>query len=363
MLARSMRDRKARPAPKTPGPDGPLRSTLTWTRASLEATRGGRFAADTVGGIRAVVHGFRGERISLRAAALTYLSIFSLVPLLTVALVLLEFLHQEEFRRQMEHFIQRILAPGIREETAALLNGFIARASSVAALAIGFLVLGFSGGMLLKNLDASLNEIWNVRKKRPWHVRLLIYAFALLLGPVLVAVSLAGTVGVQDLLVGAGVSSARQATTLAWLLLAVSAFTSLYYLAPNAPVRLRSALAGGLVAGAAWDLSRYGYSLFGEQIFRYNPVYGSLGAMPLFLAWIYLTWLLVLFGARLAYAVEHAAAGGLLRALGEHPRARELVAARIAEEVTLAQLAATAPPTARELSRLLEVSEERVREA
>jgi membrane protein len=152
-------------------------------------------------------------------------------------------------------------------------------------------------------------------------------------------------------------------TTLASFLLAVSAFTFLYFLAPNAPVRFRSALAGGLVAGAAWDLSRYGYTLFGAEIFRYNPVYGSLGAMPLFLAWIYLSWLVVLFGARLAYAVEHAAASGLLRALGKHPRACELVAARIAEEVSLAQLDATAPPTARELCRLLEVSEERVHEA
>jgi len=216
--------------------------------------------------------------------------------------------------------------------------------------------------MLLKNLDASLNDIWNVRRTRPWHIRVVIYGLSLLFGPLLVALSLAGTGAIRHALELYQLPYFRQVASFGSLFSAVTVFTLLYYLAPNAPVRLRSALAGGLVAGAAWDLARFGYTLFGAQIFRYNPVYGSLGALPLFLAWIYVSWLLVLFGARLAYAVEHAVVPGVIRELGEHPRGRELLAARMAQLITQAQFQAREPPTPRDLSRSLDVPEERTRE-
>lgn len=339
-----------------------LQATLVTTRTTLQAAPGARFFADTVSAVRAVVHGFRGERISLRAAALTYISIFSLVPLLTVALVLLQSLDYADFQRRLEGFIQELLAPGVREESAEFFRSFMARATSVGAGGVGFLVLAFSAGMLLKNLDASLNDIWNVRRKRPWHVRVVMYALILMVGPVLVALSLAGTAVIRHALELYDIPYFRQVASFGSFFSAVTVFTVLYYFAPNAPVRLRSALAGGLVAGSAWDLARFGYTLFGAQIFRYNPVYGSLGALPLFLAWIYVSWLLVLFGARLAYAVEHAVVPGLIRELGEHPRGRELLAARMAQLITAAQYQAKEPPTLRDLSRSLDVPEERARE-
>lgn len=336
-----------------------LRATLVTTTTTLKRAPGARFASDTASAVRAVIHGFRGERISLRAAALTYISVFSLVPMLTVALVLLQSLNYADFQGQLEAFIQEILAPGIREESAEFFRTFVARASSVGAGGVGFLVLAFSAGMLLKNLDASLNDIWNVRRARPWHVRVIIYAMILMLGPVLVAISLAGTAGIRNLLELYEVPYFRTIAGFGSLFSSVAVFTLVYFFAPNAPVRLRSALAGGLVAGAAWDLARFAYTAFGAQIFRYNPIYGSLGALPLFLAWIYVSWLLVLFGARLAYAVEHAVVPGLIRELGEHPRARELLAARMAQLITASQLNAAPPPTPRDLSRSLDVPEER----
>ncbi|HEY8206572.1 MAG TPA: YhjD/YihY/BrkB family envelope integrity protein, partial [Myxococcaceae bacterium] len=168
-----------------------LKSTLVHTGQTLRTTSGGRFAADTMSAMRAVALGFRGENISLRASALTYATIFSLVPMLTVALAILQNLHQEEFTAQLRGFVQKLLEPGIREDTHALLERFINRASSVAAgwigfsiLAItagallerfigrassvaagwiGFTVLAITAGALLRNLDGSLNEIWNVR--------------------------------------------------------------------------------------------------------------------------------------------------------------------------------------------------------
>src|SRR5689334_15906751 len=152
-----------------------LKSTLVHTGHTLRTTSGGRFAADTMSAMRAVVHGFRGENISLRASALTYATIFSLVPMLTVALAILQSLHQDAFQERLRRFVQELLAPGIREDTGAVLERFISRATGVAAGWIGFTVLAITAGALLRNLDESLNEIWNVRQDRKLWVRILIY--------------------------------------------------------------------------------------------------------------------------------------------------------------------------------------------
>jgi len=341
------------PSPRRPTRDR-LKSTLVHTGHTLRTTSGGRFAADTMGGaIRAVAHGFRGERISLRASALTYATIFSLVPMLTVALAILQSLHQDEFQARLRGFIQELLAPGIREDTGALLERFISRATGVAAGWIGFIVLAITAGALLRNLDASLNEIWNVRRDRKLWVRILIYAVILLLGPMTVAASLAGSSELRARMLETQLPYTRALVALSPWLASVLAFTLLYKLAPAAAVRLRSAFAGGLVAGLGWQLAQRAFTVFGAQIFRFNPIYGSLGAAPLFLGWIYVSWIIVLFGARLAYAVEHARYLQVYGHLGDTPRTRELIATQIAHQVTLAHYQGQPAPTVRDLTRKL----------
>jgi membrane protein len=328
----------------------------------LERSRAGRFVEDTVQAARAVLRGFRGERISLRAAALTYLSIFSLVPLFTVALALVEILRKELFRDLLRQFIYQVLAPGIREESARYLDRYIHSASVRTAGGVGFVLLLFSAGSLLRNLDSSLNEIWNVRKKRSWPVRIAAYFVLLIVGPPFVALSLAGTSLLSGWLARTGVPFLPQLYEVGWWLASIAGFTLLYLVTPKAHVRLRPALAGGLVAGTAWELARQLYAAYASSVIHYNPVYGALGALPLFLIWVYLSWSLVLFGARLSYAVQHAQFRGGLVELGAHPRARELVAARIAQLATLALTGAEAPQDAHALSGRLHVPESTVLE-
>ncbi|HYV43647.1 MAG TPA: YhjD/YihY/BrkB family envelope integrity protein [Myxococcaceae bacterium] len=332
-----------------------LKSTLVHTGQTLRTIPGGRFAADTMSAMRALVHGFRGENISLRASALTYATIFSLVPMLTVALAILQGLHQEEFQARVRGFVQELLAPGIREDTGALLERFISRANGMAAGWIGFTVLAITAGALLRNLDGSLNEIWNVRRDRKlWH-RILIYTVILLLGPLMVAITLAGSSELRSAVLHTQLPYTQTLVALFPWLASIFAFTLLYKLAPAAAVRVRSAFAGGLMAGLGWQLAQRAYAAFGAQIFRFNPIYGSLGAAPLFLSWIYVSWILVLFGARLAYAVEHASYLRVYGHLGDTPRTRELIAAQIAHQVTLAHYKGQPAPTARDLARKLDV--------
>lgn len=336
----------------------------TW--APLERTRTGRFVADTVLAIRGLARGFQGENIRLRSGALTYISVFSLVPLLTVVLALLGAYHQQAFQHRLREFVFAVLAPGVREESAAFLERFLEPGHTTAIGSVGFLGLLFSAGSLLHNIDASLNEIWGVKNHRSWWLRGLIYVGLLVLGPLMLAVSFTGTSVVRAFLEGRNAPLALDVFELLFGALSpitgVGGLTLIYYVTPNTHLRLRSALAGGLVAGAAWSIARHVYTGAAAYSFRNNPLYASLGALPMFLAWLYVDWLIFLVGARLSYAVEHATFRDSLWAFGAHPRARELVAARVAQEITLAWFDGAAPPVPRELALRLRVAEATVHE-
>ena len=338
-------------------------SAFQWARrtwAPLERTRTGRFAKDTFVAVRGLARGFQGENIRLRAAALTYISVFSLVPLLTVVVALLGAYHQQAIQHRLRELIYAVMAPGVREESAAFLESFLEPGQTTAIGSAGFLGLLFSAGSLLHNIDVSLNEIWGVKNHRSWVVRGLIYAGLLLLGPLMLAISFTGSGVVRSFLEG------THAPLVVYLfellfgalspLVAAGGLTLLYYVTPNTHLRLRSALSGGLVAGAAWSVARHVYTGIAAYSFRHNPLYASLGALPMFLAWLYVDWFLFLIGARLSYAVEHATFRDSLWAFGAHPRARELVAARVAQETTLAWFDGGMPPLPRDLALRLRVA-------
>ena len=337
---------------------------LHWARrtwAPLGRTRTGRFAMDTFLAVRSLARGFQGENIRLRAAALTYISVFSLVPLLTVVVAVLGAYHQEAFQDRLRAFIFAVLAPGVREESASFLDRFLESGNTTAIGSAGFLGLLFSASSLLHNIDVSLNEIWGVKNNRPWLLRALIYTGLLLFGPLMLVISFAGTSEVRSLLQGTQAPlflrlSDQMFGTLSPLT-GVVGLTVLYYVTPNTHLRFRSALAGGLVAGLSWWVARYVYTGAAAYSFRHNPLYASLGALPMFLAWLYVDWFVVLIGGRLSYAVEHATYRDSLWAFGAHPRARELVGARIAQQATLVWFDGGTPPLPRDLALRLRVAE------
>lgn len=332
-----------------------LRDRLAPFVERIQRTRGGRFAVDTARGAVAVAHGFRGERIALRASALTYISIFQLVPMLAVALALVEAIGAHEFNRQLRTFVFDVLAPGIREDSAAYLDRFLHKASTAMAGTVGFVVLALSAGSLLRHLDTSINEIWNVRRKRPFVIRVAIYALVLLVGPVLLALSLSG-VGLLQRLVRVWLPFPNELLTAFGAIVAVVGFTLLYLIAPNAKVRFRSAIAGGLVAGLAWDVAKHGYGEIAARLFKVSPIWGSISALPLFLTWIYVSWLLLLFGARLAYAVQFAWFRSGVPDLVAFPRSDALVAARLACVLSRIHLAGGPPASLGSLAEELKMS-------
>jgi membrane protein len=312
-----------------------------------------RFAEDLVQAVLGVAFGFRGEPLSLRAGALTFISLFSLLPLLAVALGLLGLLRAQVVQEQLEQLIHELLAPGVRAETTALLDRFLDTAVASQVSSAGGLLLLVSATTLLRNLEESINAVWHVRQRRPLHVRLGLYLAVLFVGPVAVGTSITLTGRIREWLLGGHVDIAQGVAWLSTLGLTVASLTALYVLTPVTRVERRAALAGGLFAGVAWELAKHGYAAFASVAFRSSPVYAALGALPLFLMWIYVSWMIVLLGARVAYTVQHVSYRGVLLALERHPRARELVAARVALLVTRAALDHQPAPTPRSIARHL----------
>ncbi len=338
------------PAATEPSP--PAKRLSSWGRRAVALWRL----------IVAVVLGFRGEALGLRAGNLTFITITSLVPMVAVIFSLLHAFNAKRIDPLVLKFFEDILSPGGRAQSEQTIRTFLSASNSRAAGSLSFVVVLVSSGLMLRHLDASLNDIWRVRRKRPILVSIGLYAGVLFFGPLLIGISLLSTEGVKRFLGWLEFPFSAQAYVLGSVVSAFVVFTMLYKLAPHAPVRWRSAITGGAVAGIAWEAARHLYGGIASLFFSANKVYGSLGIAPLFLMWIYVGWYLVLSGARLAYAVEHADFHDEFRELLEHPRSNELIAARIAEEIARASLEGAPPPTSRTLSVALLLPEQRVKE-
>ncbi len=178
---------------------------------------------------------------------------------------------------------------------------------------VGLLVLIWAALALLITVERSFNQIYRSPAGRSWHLRIPIYWAVITLGPVLlwvsfyVAESLVGRV--QGWVVTGGLPGVlsrvlellSRSTALAatWLLLFL-----MYVLMPTARVRRRPALVGSLVAAGMWELGKVGFKYYVSRAVSYSVLYGSLGLVPLFLLWLYVTWLIVLFGLEITYTLQ-----------------------------------------------------------
>ncbi len=318
-------------------------------RLALEKRRLGRWLLSVLEAAATVAHGFRGEKITLRASALTYITMLSLVPLLAVIFAIVSGLGQESLRKGVHEFVFDNLAPGVREQIGGYLDEFIARASASAMGGLGGVFLLVSAAGLFHNIERSLDEIWGVTTPRTLLRRVVIYWCVLTLGPVVLGVSVLATNSAQ-----AAVQTSLPSGVLALVPWATSAFALffLYFAVPNAKVRLRAALAGALVAATAWEIAKRLYTFGATHSFRYDAIYGSLGAIPLFLLWLYVSWIVVLFGARLAYALQYAVTTANAPRVFD-ARCREVLCARVALEAAVAFQSGRPPPTPGALAQTL----------
>lgn len=341
-----------------PRPSGILASlshfvrTALWRIETRRLTPLGRFLIQQARVSVIVGRGFARDRIRLRAAALTYISLLSLVPLLAVVFSIFKGLGGfKSFEDRLKPFLYQNLAAGAQETVRDYIEKFVENVNAGAIGGIGIVFLVFTVVSLLENIEMAFNDIWGLKKDRSLFQRFVTYWSMITVGPILLGASLTLTASLQsNAFVAKLIESSphsHRLLSLAPILLTWTGFTLLYIIMPNTKVRFSPALIGAVIAGSIWELAKYGYTYFTAKAFQYHAIYGSLGTVPIFLLWLYLTWLIVLFGARVAFANQNVNTyTDEERSMAASHALREFIALRVMAEIAACYRSGRPPPQA-----------------
>ena len=243
------------------------------------------------------------DRLPQVAGSLTFTTVLSLVPILTVAFALFTaFPMFKSFRADIEGYMFSNLVPGsISRPILTYLNQFSSNAKGLTAA--GLIGLVVTSVMTMLTVENALNAIWRVRHRRPLAQRVLVFWALMTFAPVLIGASLSvssylvsiSAGYVHKLPFGLGV-----VVGLIPILLSAIAFAMLYVFVPNTNVERRDAFIAGLIAAAAFEIAKRVFGAYVAHIPTYTAVYGAFATLPIFLTWIYMSWLVTLLGATIA---------------------------------------------------------------
>ncbi len=266
--------------------------------------------------IRIILLAFKGfleDRVSLRASALTFYTLLSMVPIAAMGFgVAAGF----GFDQKMEEFVVANFKG--QEE---VMNWIISMSYDVLEgveggllAGIGLIILIWSVMQVLTNIEESFNAIWQIKKSRSFVRKMSDYLSIILIGPMLIILSSSMSVYISTRLesvannveviqsVSPYLDSAFKLIpyTLVWLL-----FTLVYMIMPNTKVNFKNALIAGIIAGTIFQITQWGYIHFQVGVTTYSAFYGTFAALPLFLAWLQISWLIVLLGAEISFAYQN----------------------------------------------------------
>jgi membrane protein len=245
------------------------------------------------------------DRVNVNAGYLAYITLLSIVPMLTVLLsVLSSFAIFENAGDAIQDFVITHFVPAAGDAVKGALLEFVSNTGKMSAVGGGFLFV--AALMLISNIDKNLNYIWRVQQKRRAVFSFSMYWMVLTLGPILVGASIAATSYVTSLkIIESEAVSGVYNLLLRWLpfLLSLFAFVGLYLLVPNKKVRISHALIGAIVAALLFEASKKGFAAYITQFPSYQLIYGALAAIPILFVWVYLCWLIVLIGAEVTAAL------------------------------------------------------------
>lgn len=243
---------------------------------------------------------FMEHRCLLRASALSFTTILSMVPLFALAFAVLKGLGVQN---TLEPIILEHLTAGSGELVGRIIS-YINNTKMASLGAIGLAALVITVISLLGSIEDAFNEIWGVDENRSPYRRFSDYLSVVVSGPLLLLAATSMTTSLQSQsLVQWLISTAYFGDLVLFLFRIVPyfsvslAFVCLYLFIPNTRVKIRSAMVGGIMAGIAWETAQWGYIHFQVGVAKYNAVYGTLAALPVFMVWIYTSWIIVLFGA------------------------------------------------------------------
>jgi membrane protein len=284
-----------------------------WRIRAGELSRGRLFLLNQLRVFVLAIRGFKTDRCSLRASALTFYSILSIVPVVALAFGIAKGFQLEK------HLETRLYAAleghrEVAENIVGFANRLLENTKGGLMAGIGVLILLWTVIKVLGNIEKAFNHVWGVQRNRTLIRRFTDYISFMLICPVLLVLSSSITVVVSREVkaviqqveflgfLGPVIYALFSVTPffIGWLL-----FGLLYTVMPNTRVKLRSGLIAGVVAGTIFQLVQWGYVNSQIGMTKYNAVYGSFAALPMFLIWLQVSWLVVLFGAELSFAHQN----------------------------------------------------------
>lgn len=248
-----------------------------------------------------VVRRLRDAEFARVAASLSFTTTLGIVPLFTVAFsYVTHFAVFQQWLDALEPFLLRYLLPGSSGTVRAHIAEFTGKSAGIGGIGMGFVVL--AAFLLVAQVEREINAIWGIHRARSVVRRAAVYTIGFVAVPVLIGAAVYFT----SRLIEHGVAAAPLASgALAFIArplavaVATLALTLVYVLVPARRVPLRAAFAGALCAAIAFETAKAGFGFYVQNVSSYEVIYGALAAVPLFLIWIYVTWIIVLAGAAL----------------------------------------------------------------
>lgn len=235
------------------------------------------------------------------AAALTYTTLFAVVPMMTLVFVVLSVVPEfQGMGEQIQGFIFRNFVPSSGAVLQDYLKTFIEQARHLTWFGVGLLMV--TALLMLMTIEQTFNTIWRVRQPRRGLSSFLLHWAILSLGPLLLGTGFALSTYITSLALISdpyALAGARMLLKFTPLVFSTAAFTLLYAAVPNTAVPLRHALLGGLFAAVLFEAAKALFGLYVSLFPTYQLIYGAFATVPLFLLWMYLSWMIVLLGAEL----------------------------------------------------------------
>jgi membrane protein len=277
----------------------PLNTLNRWSERARDRARAGTF-------FRFLARRFLDDNLFQAAGALSYTTVFSLVPLSMVVFgVLSAFPVFGEWSDRLSDYIFSNFVPSAARSVEAYLKQFSANAGQLTVAGVIALVVSLL--ITLTGVEATFNRIWRVKSARPRLGRFLVYWTVLTLGALLAAASLAISARFFAMSVfetEAGHILQKMMLRLAPMVIELLALAAVYRVVPHRTIQWRHAIAGALLAMFGFELVKWGIGLYLGNFSSYSKIYGTLAFVPIFLLWIYLTWIAILLGASLASSMS-----------------------------------------------------------
>ncbi|GGF09642.1 MULTISPECIES: virulence factor BrkB family protein [Pseudoalteromonas] len=246
------------------------------------------------------------DQITVNAGYLAYVTLLSIVPLVAVGVAIFSaFPGFESTLVTIENFLFTNLVPTSSDVIKEHISAFAGNANKMTAVGVGFLAA--VSLLLIRNVDATLNRIWRIKKKRPMMISFAVYWMVLSLGPVLLGASIGVTSYIVSLVSFADQGIPGFSGFLLKLLpyiISMVGFIMLYTLVPNTRVPFRAAIPGALFAAMLFELTKKGFALYISHFPSYEVIYGALATIPILFVWVYLSWVVVLLGAEFTVCIS-----------------------------------------------------------